>query len=99
MRTAGDETEIRQSLLNTVNDVTVVPEAASGFTYGDATMAGNYYEGPDRIRWATTRLKNGQSPFMAIAVALLRVLLWHWAQPLLYFAVLSCYFDGLDNFF
>ena len=64
-------------------------EGRAGFTCNDVNRSGS--------SWAAACRANRQSPLMAtVGVALPRLLLWHCAQPLLYLAVLSCYYGGLD---
>ena len=47
--------------------------------------------------WNAALEANGQRPFSALAGAAVRLLLWHWLQPALYFAALGCYWDEIDG--
>jgi|EP01047_Picozoa_sp_COSAG01_P005656 hypothetical protein len=47
--------------------------------------------------WANALEANGQRPLSALAGAAVRLLLWHWLQPALYFAVLGCYWGEIDR--
>ena len=47
--------------------------------------------------WAKVVATNGQSPLGAAAAAAARLLLWHWLQPALYFAVFGAYWPELNG--
>jgi hypothetical protein len=47
--------------------------------------------------WASALHVNGQSPYGAAATAAARLVLWHWLQPTLYYAVFWSYWGELDK--
>ena len=65
------------------------PTSGGGYTM---TMLCRY-----ESSWNTALEANGQRPFSALAGAAVRLLLWHWLQPALYFAALGCYWDEIDG--
>ena len=46
--------------------------------------------------WEDALVANNISPFGAALSAIVKLGMWHWMQPFLYFIVLSCYWTELD---
>jgi hypothetical protein len=69
----------------------------AGFTM--AMLSGWKYDGTSehKHRWVDAVAANSQTYVSAAVAAAARLMLWHWLQPGLYFAVLYCFWDQIDG--
>eukprot|EP01047_Picozoa_sp_COSAG01_P067441 COSAG01_NODE_9526_length_2419_cov_2.482759_1_plen_404_part_10 len=68
-----------------------------GFTM--AMLSGWKYDGSGmrKHNWGDAVVANDQTYVSAAVAATLRLVFWHWLQPVLYFAVLYCFWDEVDT--
>jgi hypothetical protein len=65
--------------------------------YADGLNAYDIASGNCRMSWGDSVEALDFKPSMGLAVGALRLILWHWMQPVLYWVVLYAYWDKLDG--